>query len=264
MKKKIAILISGHLRNFNEIIENFRDNLIMPISSEFLYDIYIHTWDNNYTGDKILNHDDNYIDIKITKEYIDNLFNSNNIITKKIIIENQEEIKTQLNLREYLNNNTKERTIHNKSDSTYVKDLTNKLFFQFYGHYKLLNCLDSQCKYDFIIKTRPDLFYEKFNLNLFNYDTFFPNSHQNNESNINQLFFGGKTDYMINILKYFEIIIFNNSNMNFELINKYHKSDINFNMLYRFYILNHLKYQPFFTNYSPKIYRNKGNIINIS
>ena len=41
--KKVAILISGHLRNLNEIIDNFYNNfynnLIRPILSDFLYDI---------------------------------------------------------------------------------------------------------------------------------------------------------------------------------------------------------------------------------
>ena len=69
---------------------------------------------------------------------------------------------------------------------------------------------------------------------------------------------------MINILKYFETIIFNNNNINFEIVKKYHKYDINFNCLFRFYIFNHLKYTPFFTNYNPKIYRNKENIITIN
>lgn len=206
--KKIAILISGHLRNFNEIIDNFYNNLIIPISSSFLYDIYIHTWDDNYTKDKIMNNDQNFIELKITKEYINNLFNDNDIVIKKIIIENQEQIKNKLNLRDYLNNNTKERSIHGKFDNSYVKDLTNKLFFQYYGHYKVLNCLDFNCKYDFIIKTRPDMFYERFDINLLNHNLFFPNSHQQEGSNINQLFFRGKTEYIINILKYFETIIF--------------------------------------------------------
>ena len=33
--------------------------------------------------------------------------------------------------------------------------------------------------------------------------------------------------------------------MNFKLINKYDESDINFNRLFRYYILNHLNYKPF-------------------
>ena len=65
MKKKLAILISGHLRNLNEIIDNFYNNLIIPISSDFLYHIYIHTWDDNFTQDTIMNNDQNYIEIKI-------------------------------------------------------------------------------------------------------------------------------------------------------------------------------------------------------
>ncbi|MDB4507513.1 hypothetical protein N9064_01325 [bacterium] len=255
--KKCAILISGHLRNLHEIIENFYDNLIVPIAEQFSYDIYIHTWDNNHTMDKIMNYDKHFVDIKITEEYINKLFNDNDIFIKKIIIENQEEIKNKLNLKDYLNNNTEKRTIHNKFKSDYVKDIVNKLFFQFYGHYMLLNCVDLNCNYDFIIKTRPDMFYEKFDINLFNYDIFFPNSHKINNSNINQLFFGGKTEYMINILKFFENIIFYDKNINFNIVNKYHKTDINFNCLFRYYILNYLNYRPFFTKYNPKIYRNK-------
>ena len=47
--KKVAILISGHLRNLNEIIDNFYNNLIIPISSDFLYDIYIYiNYENRY------------------------------------------------------------------------------------------------------------------------------------------------------------------------------------------------------------------------
>ncbi len=87
--KKIAILISGHLRNLNEIIDNFYNNLIIPISKDFLYDIYIHTWDDNFTKDKVLNNDKSFKNIKITEEYINNLFNKNNIVIKKILLENQ-------------------------------------------------------------------------------------------------------------------------------------------------------------------------------
>ena len=91
--KKVAILISGHLRNLHETIENFYSNLIIPISNIFTYDIYLHTWDDNYTKDKLSNNDKYFKCIKVTKEYINNLFNSKNITIKKIIIENQEQIK---------------------------------------------------------------------------------------------------------------------------------------------------------------------------
>jgi len=44
MKKKIAILISGHLRNLDEIIDNFYNNLIIPISKDFLYLVDFLNW----------------------------------------------------------------------------------------------------------------------------------------------------------------------------------------------------------------------------
>jgi hypothetical protein len=261
MEKKVAILLSGHMRNIEEIIDNFKYNFIKPISDKFEYDIYIHTWDNNLTNDNIMNNDKLFLNIKIDNEYIYKLFHQNDIIIKKIIIENQEEIYNNLNIQEYLNTNTCGKSIHNNLSSNYVKDLTNKLFFQYYGHYKLLNCLDKDDKYDFIIKTRPDLFYDVFDINLFNYDIFFPSSHGG--ININQLFFGGKTEYIINILNFFEKIIFHNQQINFELVEKYHKTDINFNYLFRYYIIKILKYNPFYTNYNPKIYRNKNKIITL-
>ena len=261
--RKLAILISGHIRNLDDIIDNLYNNLIKIILSEFEYDIYIHTWDNNITYDKIANSDIYYEDIRINTEYIKKLFNNNNMVVKKIIIENQKQIRNELELEKYMNNNTQNRSIHNNLDNNYVKSFIEKLFFQYYGHYKVLSSLDLDCKYNYIIKTRPDMLYEKFDINLFKYDIFFPNSHQRGGNNINQLFFGGKTEYMINILKFFEKCIFYNKNMNFNIINKHDKTDINLNELFRYYIINYLNYKPFFTNYNPKIYRNKEHIITI-
>ena len=39
----IAILLSGHLRNFEDIIHNFYDNFIKQIMLNHNYDLYIHT-----------------------------------------------------------------------------------------------------------------------------------------------------------------------------------------------------------------------------
>ena len=211
-----------------------------------------------------MNNDGNYTDVKITTEYVNDLFNTMNIVVKKIVIENQEQIKSKLAVREYLINNTTGRSIHNKFNNDYVADLTNKLFFQFYGHYKVLECVDFDCNYEFIIKTRPDMFYKQMDMNLFKTNIFFPNSHLHNGCNINQLFFGGKTEYMRNILNFFEEVLFHNQNMNFEIIDTYHNSDINFNCLFRFYVLKHLNYRPVFTSYNPKIYRANGKMTHIT
>ena len=261
---KVAILLSGHLRNIEETITNFNENLIIPISESFEYDIYIHTWDNNITNDKVLNNDNNYNNLKIDYNYITNLFQQYNITIKKIIIENQEQIYNKLNLYEYLNNLTN-KSIHDSFDFEYVKDMVTKLYFQYYGHYKTLKMLENE-NYTYIIKTRPDMYYNKFNVELFNYDIFIPFSHQkvypNNPhiKNINQLFFGGKSIYIIKILQFFENVIYHQQYL---LFTKYHPTDINFNFLFRYYIFNILKYNPFFTGYNPKIYRNKEKIITL-
>ena len=210
-----------------------------------------------------MNNDKYYTDIKINEIFIKNLFDNSNMLTKKIIVENQKEIENKLNLQEYLINNTKNKRIHGKIDKNYVNDITKKLFFQYYGHYKTITSMDKLINYEFIIKTRPDMFYETFDMDLFNYDMFFPNSHKRRCTSINQLFFGGKSGYMINILNFFEKCIFNNKNINVDIISKYHKSDINFNNLFRYYVMNYLDYNPFFTNYNPKIYRNKRHKLTI-
>ena len=142
------------------------------------------------------------------------------------------------------------------------------MFFQYYGHYKVLKTIDNIDDYDFIIKTRPDLLYEKFDTTLFNHDIFFPESHGGGGTralgNINQLFFGGKAENMKQILNYFTNIIYFNNNMNYTIINRRCKTDINFNCLFRYYIFNNLEYQPFFTTYNPKIYRTKNLIVTIT
>jgi hypothetical protein len=82
-------------------------------------------------------------------------------------------IDDKLDVKIYLEKQLKKRSIHDKFEHEYVSNITNFLFFQYYGHYKVLDCLDLDYKYDFIIKTRTDMFYEKFDMNLFNYDIFF-------------------------------------------------------------------------------------------
>lgn len=259
----IAILLSGHLRNFEEIIHNFYDNFIKQIMLNHSYDLYIHTWSNNFTHDKVINNDTLFKNINITKEYITELLNRKKISIKKIIIEEQQEVINNYEIKEYLNINTNGRSIHSNFNKKYIWDLTKKLFLQFYGHYKVLKCLDENQKYDYIVKTRPDMLYLPLDLNIFENDIFFPKSHQFNNTNINQLFFGGKTEFMLNILKFFEICIYDNKKMNFNIINKYHKSDINFNCLFRYYIIKYLKYEPFFIEYNPKLYRNSEHIITL-
>lgn len=269
---KIAILISGHIRNFDEIIKNFKENIIdVLISNNYNYDIYIHTWDNNLTNDTVLNNDKYYNNKIIDIKYLENIFKTNNIKFNKnnCLIENQEAISIKNNINNYIVNNINNRTIHNKTCKMYVNGLFNKLFWQYYGHYKSLKLIKNIKLYDYIIKTRPDLYYDKFEIGLLNKDIFFPNTHSYNNTNINQLFFGGKIIIMEKILNYFNEVIYNINtdnykyNINYNIINLYDKKDINLNNIFRYYILNYLNIKPFYCDYNPKLYRSNKLIINI-
>ena len=150
---KIAVLISGHLRNFNETIDNFKDNFISKLPQ---YDVYIHTWDVNHTGDKLMNRD--HFFNNETPDIV-HILKDNNISIGGIIIENQKSVKNYINLNDYLDINTSGRTFHNKKDGEYVKEMVKQLFFQYYGHFKTINLIDKTKQYTHIIKTRPDMLY---------------------------------------------------------------------------------------------------------
>lgn len=264
---KIAILISGHIRNFEEIIKNFKENLInILLENEYDYDIYIHTWDNNLTKDTVLNNDKHYNNNKVIDiKYLEHIFKTNNIKFNKnnCLIENQKNINIENNIDIYIENNITNKTIHNNNDKLYIKGLFNKLFWQYYGHHKTFKLIENIESYNYIIKTRPDLYYDKFDISLLEKNIFFPNSHIHNQTNINQLFFGGKTNIMIKILNYFNNVVYYNNNINNEIIKLYDEKDVNFNKIFRYYIINYLNIKPFYCDYNPKLYRNNKLIINI-
>jgi len=262
-KSKVAILFSGHLRNIHEIIINLKENLLDPISVNYDYDIYIHTWEKRCP--KWSNKTE-----QLNVNDLNSLFLENNIITKKIIIENQKQIDTTLNINNYLLTNCKGKMVSGGSiTGRKQRNRVKGLFWQYYGHHKILDSVDNIDTYYYIIKTRPDMLYDKFDITLLNYDIFFPKSHLHRGgggnlkeyekcNNINNLFFGGKTAYMIKILEFFKTIIYFNKNINHDLIKNYIKNEINFNRLFRYYIMNILLYKPFFCKFNPKIYRNKN------
>ncbi len=255
--EKVAILLSGHLRNFSETIDNFKDNLIEKLPQ---YDVYVHTWDINHTGDNLMSRD--YFFNNETPD-IRHILEVNKINVGNIIIENQEYIKNTIKLNEYLDINTSGRTFHSRQDGEYVKEMVKQLFFQYYGHFKTLNLIDKTKNYTHIIKTRPDMLYTPFDINLLKHDLFFPNSHRMGGMSINNLFFGGVVEKMTNVLNYFSNTIYKDRKNNKIIINKYDKSDINFNKIFRFYVENYLGYKPHYCGYNPKIYRDKNNIINV-
>lgn len=257
---KIAILFSGHLRNIHEIIYNLKNNFLDIVNQEYQYDIYIHTWDNNISDDKYLNNDKFYNNDTID---IEKVFKINNINIKNILIENQKEVSKSMNIKKYINDTFKYNFFY--GDDNKKKNLIEKLFWQFYGHSAVFNLIDKKelNNYKIIIKTRPDMFYDKFDLSILKNDIFFPNSHLYNGKSINQLFFGGKTKYMVNILNYFNKVIYEKKKCNVEFIKKLNLKNISFNSIFRNYIIEYLKYNPEFIDFNPRLYRNKDKIVKI-
>lgn len=258
---KICILFSGHLRNITDHINNFKSNLLdILIKNKYEVDIYMHTWDSNITNDIIDNNDEFYKNNDIC-DIINKI--KNEITIKKILIESQKTVKLDNNVTNYITRIIKNKTIHLNNNKDYVFDLTNKLYFQYYGQYKSLQMIDNIDNYDYIIKTRPDVYYtETFDIKLLNHNIVFPNSHRGNNTSINNIFYFGKREFMIKILNYFKTI--NDIESLKNILNKYHSTDINFNCVFKYFIIDHLKSCPHYTVYNPSIYRNNKNIIKIN
>ena len=258
---KIAILLSGHIRNLQEHITNFKENLLNILKqNNYDYDIYIHTWDDNLTKD-IIYVKDNFFKKDIVDVPL--LFKQHNIPLKKIMIENQEKKTKDMQLNLYLDKTCKKSYLQGKYNEKDLRDLTKKLFWQFYVHYKVLEMIDNPNTYSHIIKTRPDVYYAVFDITLLQQNIFFPDSHRYNGICINQIFFGGKKEYMIKILQYFSTLIYQNQEINDSIASTYKKSGISFNTLFKHYITNYLKLEVFYTKYNPKIYRTKNNMFEI-
>lgn len=259
--KIVAILLSGHLRNMSEHLSNFELNLLNPLKEGgYEYHIYIHTWDTNMTNDKIMNND-KYYQKYSTKQIIKNIKSKTKI--KKIKIENQDKISKESQFDKIINGITGGRTIHGQSDKYYCNNLTNKLLFQFYGHYASLRLVPDLSKYSHVIKTRPDAYYFRpFDISILENELTFPDTHTHGGTNINQIFFVGESNIMANILQYFDVISRDASIIeNYNAKNDNH--DANVNKIFRFYIIDFLGLNPIFNSFNPGLYRSADLIVKI-
>ena len=245
---KVAILFSGNMRNVLDIQKNLNENLINPLkNSGCEYDIFIHTWNSNASKDGI-GKNDNYIETNDI-EYITTSL-SKNFNVKKIIIEDQDEVYDLHGGDSNLNKIIGDRSIHG-TDKDLTKKLLKGLYFQYYGQYKSLEMIEGN--YDYIIKTRPDVWYfEKFNTDLLG-SLNFPGSHQSGGININQIFYTGPIDKMKKVLMFWKHLTIETPN----ILEGYSKDDINLNRIFRHYIEKILELTPNFVDYNPGLYRNK-------
>ena len=147
---KVAILLVGNIRTWHKCKFNFLDTF-----KDLDYDVYLSTYDMQYgyhpAVKSSLNINDDFL---LKNEEILSLFNDINL--KKINIENIDSI-----------------TVHINEENNKFHDSMRNIH-SCYGQYrKLKDCLDMMkhyekqhnFKYDFVIKTRCDTPYNKFNFN---------------------------------------------------------------------------------------------------
>lgn len=265
----IAILFSGHLRNIHQHIDNLKENLIDVLTENgYNCSIYIHTWDNNLIERTIHTRMEDF-NKWYNKENCDikSLLKQNNINLEGLLIENQQEVYDNLNLDDYTNNIIKNGKGVNKGTNIvtynpdFIKQSIKQTFFQFYGYKKSFELVKNKGKFSYIIKTRPDAYYnDKFDINLLNYDVFFPNSHLYNGTSINPMFFGGKSEFVTKILNYYDFIVYNKGELNYNPVIKYSKNKncVGLVILLRYFVLNYLNLNVHFCKFNPYIYRTKG------
>jgi len=142
---KIAILISGHLRNYETCYYNLKLNLL-DLLQEYEIDIFFHTWDTvNYT-----------IKDKINKEEVKKIIELFN--PKKCEFEDDLTFRNKIILNDKFNNLNLLKYCYNNNEIEFIKSQVNS----FYGRYKT-NLLkqeyesENNITYDFVISTRFDV-----------------------------------------------------------------------------------------------------------
>lgn len=153
---KIAICLSGYMRAYKDLYENFYKNLYLPCSKVATVDIFISTWDtlnSKYT----FSHKQN--DAPLEYEELD----KNDIIArfnpKSINFHNFDSLKDSFNIHNYdksIDLATLYPTIHE-----------NGILFCLSMFYKRLDCNELKKeherkmgeKYDIVIQMRPDIFF---------------------------------------------------------------------------------------------------------
>jgi len=161
VKKRVAILIPGLVRSFEQTYQNLFENIIHNNQQDYEFDIFLDVWD--LTNSKVSEFDRR--GINSDRDYRENISNKN----------------IDCNLLKQLYNPTY-MGIEKSSDlyfSRFKKYQTNNIpmavFSQFYKIHKCIRAVNdhsflNNINYDVFIRTRFDLETDKINLNEFSFD----------------------------------------------------------------------------------------------
>ena len=243
---KLAICISGHLRDSEKFINNLKNNLLGPLEDEDIsFDIFLYTFSNKISlVDNCLEKGINDIDISIETNKSIEIYKSN-LKIKKLKIGRQELEK----IDKYIDYDYIGIKYKKIIDEDYWKNEIRHRMLNLYKHINnSLKLIDNLDEYSHILWRRPDFYYyTKFEVNLLkDHDLVFPNYHRFGGTQTQVSIIFGKKHLMKNIMNFYNIV----KDDEVKLVEKYNElyNTRNFfpNILFCYYITIFLKYDIYY------------------
>lgn len=257
---KIAICISGHLRNCHLYIDNFKEKILDVLSENNIeYDIYLLTYSNIITTKKFSKEKSLPVNNDISVETDASL----KILLKKIKIkkylvkEQVDETVPKFIDFDYICIKKKNGITRIVDDFPIKDEVRHRGLCQFKHRNECFNLIDNIDDYNYIIWRRPDIYYfDKFDIKLMtDNDLTFPNNHRFGGTQVHFTTVIGKPEIMKEVMLLYDHV----KNDNYELVNKFNEfyKTKNFfpNLLPVFFLCNIKNYKIYFNSFRDTITR---------
>ena len=156
---KIAILLTGHVRNYKETVKNFYKNFLSNIKNIGEYDIFLSIWNNDGFKKERTPYGCENTNITLTQEQINDIFNTYK--PKKMEVEEQDTVSTEINAKAKLIVYKYLKLEENDKSISHVIAVLS----QFYKTNRCYKLIDNVEDYDVIIKYRFDAYIQKAKIN---------------------------------------------------------------------------------------------------
>ena len=153
---RTAICISGHLRDFRDLSQNWFDMFLEPFRQSGQVDIFLHVWDELNSSDCFsVQQLDNVVNSnKLDEDYFRRLLNPT-----EMVVENFDQLKHNFTLDKYYKPGQR---VHHAAYNH-----TSKIQYCLPMYYKWFQCnelkkkkeKDENFKYDLVVKCRSDIFF---------------------------------------------------------------------------------------------------------
>lgn len=152
---KIAILLTGHVRNYKETVKNFYTDFLSNIKNIGEYDIFLSIWDNDGFKKEHTPYGCKNTNIKLTQEQINDIFNTYQ--PKKMEVEEQDTVTSEIDVKAKLIVDKYLKLDKNNKSINHVIAVLSQLY-KANRCYKLIDNVED---YDVIIKYRFDAYFKK-------------------------------------------------------------------------------------------------------